>query len=90
MPRWWTALRDVLLFAGGLAGVAHETLVHTGPERLGLLALFASMLGLPYALAISRRDAAKQAAPEPPGPAGGTGLPSHRPDGAGPPAAPGS
>lgn len=39
-------MRDVLLFAAGLAGVIHETLVE-GAERPTLLLLFAAMLGLP-------------------------------------------
>jgi hypothetical protein len=42
----WPILRDVLLFAGGLIGVAHETVIATA-ERPTLLILFASMMGLP-------------------------------------------
>lgn len=42
----WPTLRDVMLFAGGLGGVLHETL-STQPERPTLLILFAAMMGLP-------------------------------------------
>ena len=42
----WPFFRDMALFAGGLAGVAHETLV-AAKERPTLLILFAAMLGLP-------------------------------------------
>lgn len=45
----WQALRDVVLFVGGLAGAAHETvrLAAAGEERPTLLLLFAAMMGLP-------------------------------------------
>lgn len=69
MPRWWTTARDVLLFLAGLAGVAHETLIHSGGDRLGLLALFAAMLGLPYALRLDQhRQDGQGGAPAPPEP----------------------
>ncbi len=42
----WPILRDVVLFLGGLAGVAHEVLL-TQSERPTLLILFAAMMGLP-------------------------------------------
>jgi hypothetical protein len=42
----WPLFRDVGLFVGGLAGVAHETLL-TKAERPTLLILFAAMMGLP-------------------------------------------
>jgi hypothetical protein len=42
----WPFLRDVALFTGGLAGVAHETLIGHA-ERPTLLILFAAMMGLP-------------------------------------------
>jgi hypothetical protein len=42
----WPAIRNVLLFLGGLAGVVHETLLASS-ERPTLLILFAAMLGLP-------------------------------------------
>ena len=50
----WTRLRDILLFAGGLAGVIHETVLRDGAERPTLLILFAAMLGLPAFLAGDR------------------------------------
>lgn len=50
------AIRDSLLFLGGLAGVAHETLL-THTERPTLLILFAAMMGLP---AFLRSDEAKK------------------------------
>lgn len=42
----WPYIRDIALFVGGLAGVAHETLI-AAKERPTLLILFAAMLGLP-------------------------------------------
>lgn len=42
----WPFLRDVILFAAGLAGIAHETLIERA-DRPQLLLLFAGMLGLP-------------------------------------------
>lgn len=44
--RRWPLIRDITLFLGGLAGVAHETLI-SHVERPTLLLLFAAMLGLP-------------------------------------------
>jgi hypothetical protein len=38
--------RDTVLFIGGLAGIAHETLLATS-QRTELLLLFAAMVGLP-------------------------------------------
>lgn len=52
----WPAIRDVLLFTGGLAGVAHETLI-SAVERPTLLILFAAMMGLP---AFLRNDERKK------------------------------
>lgn len=49
LPAWsmkWPFARDALLFLGGLAGVAHETLL-SHSERPTLLILFAAMMGLP-------------------------------------------
>lgn len=43
LPR---ASRDTVLFAGGLAGVFHETVIGQ-QERPALLVLFAGMMGLP-------------------------------------------
>jgi hypothetical protein len=48
--------RDTLLFLGGLAGAAHETLI-APVERPTLLILFAGMMGLP---AFLRADERKQ------------------------------
>lgn len=42
----WNVARDILLFLGGLAGVAHETLLQHS-DRPTLLILFAAMMGLP-------------------------------------------
>lgn len=42
----WKAVRDVLLFIGGLAGIAYETLAGEEP-REALLVIFAAMAGLP-------------------------------------------
>ena len=42
----WPLARDVILFFGGLGGVAHETLI-SHVERPTLLLLFAAMMGLP-------------------------------------------
>jgi hypothetical protein len=42
----WPIIRDIILFFGGVAGVAHETLA-AAPERPTLLILFAAMMGLP-------------------------------------------
>lgn len=41
--------RDIILFATGLLGVIHETLVND-VDRPGLLVLFAGMMGLPLYL----------------------------------------
>lgn len=66
LPKDGKDARTWLLFIGGLAGVAYETLV-SGGERPYLLVIFASMMGLPLFL---RRD-------EPPGPP--PGLPHAMP-----------
>lgn len=42
----FTAVRSVILFVAGLAGIAHQTLVAT-QESPTLLILFAAMIGLP-------------------------------------------
>lgn len=55
-PNRWPALRDILLFFGGLAGVFHETAIAVG-ERPTLLILFAAMMGLP---AFLRQDESKK------------------------------
>lgn len=57
MRRWRTgragALRDWLLLIAGLLGTAHETLV-AHVDRPWLLGLYATMMGLPYALKADR------------------------------------
>jgi choline-glycine betaine transporter len=58
----WPAIRDILLFVGGLAGVFHETVLATGAERPTLLILFAAMMGLP---AFLRQDDKRQPKDEP-------------------------
>lgn len=50
---WQKRIRDALLFVVGLAGLYHETVMQTGPERPWLLAVFGYLLGLP---ALSRFD----------------------------------
>jgi len=45
----WPAIRDIVLFIGGLLGVAHETLLMEA-VRPELLILFAAMMGLPVIL----------------------------------------
>lgn len=42
----WRALRNAILFLSGLAGVAYETIVKDAAD-LGLLAIYAVMMGLP-------------------------------------------
>ena len=55
MKTWWPAMRDILLFFGGLAGIANEALAREA-ERPTLLLLFAAMCGLP---AFLRQDERK-------------------------------
>jgi len=52
----WPLIRDILLFLGGLAGVAYETLA-SQIDRPTLLLLFAAMMGLP---AFLRADNSKK------------------------------
>jgi hypothetical protein len=54
MRTWWPPVRDVLLFFGGLAGIAHETVI-AETERPTLLLLFAAMSGLPAFLRSDER-----------------------------------
>jgi hypothetical protein len=50
---WYSRItRDIILFTGGLLGVAHETLLGSA-ERPFLLAIFGGMMGMPVFL---RRD----------------------------------
>lgn len=46
----WPQIREVILFFGGLVGIAHETLTY-GVERPSFLVLFAGMIGLPLWIA---------------------------------------
>lgn len=55
----WPALRDIMLFAGGVAGVFHETVL-TGTERPTLLILFAAMMGLPAFLRQDEKSSRSQ------------------------------
>lgn len=74
--RWSSgALRDWIMFLGGLAGTAHETLV-SQVDRPGLLLIYAGMMGLPAAIGADRR-AAEQRGPEPQSPTtpAGSGSP---------------
>lgn len=68
-----TAWRDTVLFLAGLSLTIYEAVVHPGPERWGLLVLYAGMMGLPLVLRGDERSAppsppAQQASP-PTGPA---------------------
>ena len=51
----WPALRDSILFFGGLAGVVHETVIAPRADPQ-LLLLFAAMLGLPAFLRADQRN----------------------------------
>jgi hypothetical protein len=55
--------RDALLFLTGLGLIVYEATIHAGPERWGLLMVYAGMVGLPVFI---RAD---QKAPTPPSPA---------------------
>lgn len=55
----WKNIRDVVLFASGLAGVFHETVLATA-ERPTLLLLFAAMMGLPAFLRTDERNGRSQ------------------------------
>ena len=48
------AVRSIILFVAGLAGIAYETIAEHG-ERPTLLLLFAAMCGLPAFLAADER-----------------------------------
>lgn len=49
--RWLSKVtRDLVLFIFGLSGIAYETMLHAGPERPTLLAVFAAMIGLPIVM----------------------------------------
>jgi hypothetical protein len=61
----WKAVRNAILFFGGLAGVIHETLVAGVAEPL-LLVLYASMMGLPALLHRDERRNEHREEPPPP------------------------
>jgi hypothetical protein len=50
LTRFFETAREPLMFLVGLMGVVYEFRFHAGPERLGLLALFGAMMGLPVVL----------------------------------------
>jgi hypothetical protein len=50
----WPVIRDVVLFCGGLVGVAHETAIAPQAEPT-LLLLFGAMMGLPAFLRADER-----------------------------------
>jgi hypothetical protein len=58
---WVRLARTALLFAGGMAGIAYETIAR-GTERPTLLLLFGAMIGLPF---VVKQDE-KSRPPEPP------------------------
>ncbi len=60
IPAAW---RDTVLFLAGLSLTIFEATARSGPERWGLLVLYAGMMGLPLVL---RGD--ERAAPSPPPP----------------------
>lgn len=54
-PWWLKVTRDRVLFAVGLAGIAHETLRLEVAERPMLLLAFLAMVGLPSFLPETKR-----------------------------------
>lgn len=74
-------LRDATLFLAGLGLTIHEAIAYMGPERWGLLMLYAGMMGLPAFLRSDEKREAQTpspptppALPEPPTPPEGTTL----------------
>lgn len=55
--------RDAVLFLTGLGLIVHEAVIYSGPERWGLLMLYAGMVGTPVFL---RGDEKRQTEPTPP------------------------
>lgn len=45
----WPFLREIILFVGGVAGIAYETIGKSNPDP-SLLVVFAGMMGLPIML----------------------------------------
>jgi hypothetical protein len=58
--------RDAVLFLTGLGLTIHEAIVYSGPERWGLLMLFAGMMGTPVFLRGDERRQANGTSPDPP------------------------
>jgi hypothetical protein len=52
-PPTWAAFRDTVLLVGGLALLAHETLIVPEP-RVVLLTIAAAMIGLPATLRLDQ------------------------------------
>lgn len=59
--KWWSFLRDVILFCGGLAGVTVLTVawLKGHDPNQSLLLLFAAMMGLPAFLRTDERKNGK-------------------------------
>lgn len=55
MKTWWPLARDMLLFVGGIVGVAYEA-VGREVERPTLLLLYAAAMGLPAFLRADERS----------------------------------
>lgn len=60
--------RDSILFLTGLGLIIHEAVIYSGPERWGLLMLFAGMVGSPVFLRMdeARKANGPPATPSPP------------------------
>ena len=71
------AWRDTILFMVGLGLIIYEAVARTGPERWGLLVLYAGMVGLPLVLHGDERAAdGPPPLPPPPPPPATPGPPS--------------
>jgi hypothetical protein len=55
LPPFLHVARTVLLFLGGMAGIAYET-VAEGTDRPTLLLLFAAMIGLPFVVRADQKS----------------------------------
>jgi uncharacterized membrane protein YobD (UPF0266 family) len=49
-------VRDAIIFLVAIALIIYEAILHEGPERWGLLTLYATMLGLPIVLRHDERN----------------------------------
>lgn len=78
IPAAW---RDTVLFLTGLSLTIYEAVFHDGPERWGLLVLYAGMMGLPLVLRGDERAGPPASPPPPPLP-----PPPPSPASSGPPA----